>query len=71
MHLPMDKILHLSQFKSFSDDFISVAQMVAFFFDRIENIVRKVENACHQHFLLFSRFQKAYFEGSLQVGIVQ
>ena len=38
---------------------------------RVENILRKGENAGFQHFLLFPQcFQKASFSGSLKVGIV-
>ena len=42
-----------------------------FFYDRVENIVRKGENAGYQHFLLFSQcFQKASSTSSLKAGIV-
>ena len=34
----------------------NVAQLVQLFFDRVENIVGKGENAGYQHFLLFSKF---------------
>ena len=38
---------------------------------RVENIVRKGENAGYQHFLVFSQcFQEASSLGSLKVGIV-
>ena len=43
-----EKILALSPWKAFAD----VAQVVRVFFDRVENIVRKVENAGCQLFLL-------------------
>ena len=37
---------------------------------RVENIVRKGENAGYQHFLLFPQcFQKPSSPGSLEVGI--
>ena len=40
-------------------------------FDKVENILRKGENAGHQHYLLFPQcFQKDAFLGSLKVGIV-
>ena len=40
------------------------------FFDRIENIGGKGENAGYHHFLLFTqRFQKASFSGSLKSGV--
>ena len=32
---------------------------------RVENFVGKKENAGYQHFLLFPRFQKAFFSRSL------
>ena len=39
--------------------------------ERVENIVRKGENAGYQHFLLFPHsFQKASYTGSLKVAIV-
>ena len=38
---------------AFADDNFSVAQMLRFVFDRIENIVGKGGNACNEHFLLF------------------
>ena len=39
--------------------------------NRVENVVRKGENAGNQHFLLFPQcFQKFTFSGSLKVGIV-
>ena len=42
-----------------------------FVFDRVENIARKGENAGYQHFLLFPQcLQKAFYSGSLKVGIV-
>ena len=38
---------------------------------RVENIVRKGENAGYRHFLLFPQyFQKATYSGSSKVGIV-
>ena len=41
-----DQILaSLSKMKVFAEDNFSVAQMVQFFFDRVENIVGKGENA--------------------------
>ena len=40
-------------------------------FDRVENTVRKGENAGYKHFLLFpQRFPKSSFLGSLKVGIM-
>ena len=51
----------LSKSKAFADDNITAAQMMRFFFDMIENIVEKGENAGYQHFLLFLQcFQMTY-----------
>ena len=62
--LPDDKILPLSKLKAFADDNFIVAQIAKFFFNRVENIVEKGENADFQHFLLFPQcFQKASFSG--------
>ena len=45
--------------------------MRIFVLGRVENIVRKGENAGYQHFLLFPQcFQKQSFTGSLKFGIV-
>ena len=69
--LPNDKILDVTKLKAFADDKINVGQMMISVCDRLENIVRKGENASYQHFLLFSqRFQKASFLLSLKVGTV-
>ena len=63
--LPDDKILPLSKLRAFADDNFSVAQIAKFFFNRVENIVEKGENAGFQHFLLFPQcFQEASFLGS-------
>ena len=54
MHInpsPDNKILALSESNAFADDNFSVAQMMQYFFDRVENIVGKGENAGYQHFL--------------------
>ena len=69
--LPDDKIIDWSKLKAFADDSIKLAKMMIFVLDRIENIVGKGENTGYQHFLLFPQcFQKAFFSGSLNVGIV-
>ena len=39
-----------------------------FFFDTVENIVKKGENAGYQHLLLFPQFRNASFSESLKVG---
>ena len=68
--LPNDKTLNQTELKAFADDNSNVAQMVIFVFDRIENMVRKGENAGYQYFLFFPQcFQKAY-SGSLKLKII-
>ena len=47
------QILDWSKLKAFTDDSLYVAQMMIYFFDRVEKIVGKGENAGYQHFLLF------------------
>ena len=69
--LPNNKISDWSKFKAIADDKINVTEKLKFVLGRVENIVRKGENAGHQHFLLFSQcFPKASFSGSLKVMIV-
>ena len=59
---PNDNILDWSKLKAFQDDKINVNQKLKFDFGRIENIVRKEENAGYQHFLLFPQcFQTGLF----------
>ena len=47
--LPNDKILDWTKFRAFADDKLNVAKMMIFVCDRVENIVRKGENAGYQH----------------------
>ena len=62
--LPNDKILDRSKLKAFAEDKINVTEKLKFVLGRVENIVRKGENAGHQHFLLFPQsFQKASYTG--------
>ena len=69
--LPKDKIVDWSKLKAFADDKIKVLKMMTIVFNRVENIVGKGENAGFQHFLLLPQcFQKAFYSGSLKVGIV-
>ena len=57
--------------KAFADNKIKVLKMMIFFFDRVENIVGKGENAGYRHVLLFPQcFQRAFYPESLKVGIV-
>ena len=69
--LPSDKFLNLSKLKAFGDDKINVTEKLKFVFARVEIIVGKGENAGNQHFLVFPRFSKLSFSGSLKVGIVR
>ena len=69
--LPSDGILDQSNLKDFADDKVNVTYVTNFVMGRIENIVRKGENAGYQHFLLFPQcFHKANISGSLKVGTV-
>ena len=69
--LPNDKFSDRSKLRELADDKINVVEKVKFVLGQIENNVEKGENAGYQHFLLFPHcFQKAYFSGSLKVGIV-
>ena len=52
--LPNDIILNLSKLKAFADDKLNVTQKLKFTLGRVDNIVRKGENAGHL-------FSKAYF----------
>ena len=66
--LPHNKILDWSNLKAFADDKINVTEKMKFLLERVENIVRKGENAGYQHFLLFPQcFQKVSYTGSLKV----
>ena len=71
--LPKDNILDWSKLKAFADDKIKVHQnLIFFFFDNVENIVGKEENAGYQHFLLFPQcFRMGLYPGSLKVGTVR
>ena len=46
-------LIDQSKFEEFANDKLSVAKMLISVFNRVENIVGKVENADYQHFLLF------------------
>ena len=48
-----DKCLHLSKLKAFADDNFHVDQIIQLFFERVENLVGKVENAGNKHFFPF------------------
>ena len=68
---PNDTILGMSEFKVNADDKFGVAEIMAFVFGRVENVVGNGENAGYQHFLLFRQcFQKVSYPGSLKVSIV-
>ena len=51
--LPNDNNLNSIKLKAFADEKINSAHMMSSVSDRIENVVRKGENAGYQHFLLF------------------
>ena len=66
--LPNDKILALSKLKAFADGKPNVAQNIQFVLHRIENTVRKGENAGKQNFFLFPHcFLKAFAYGASKV----
>ena len=48
-----DKILSLSKLKELADDNFSEAQLMQFYSESVENIVRKGENAGYKHFVFF------------------
>ena len=49
------QILDLSKSKAFAEDQMNMTEKLKFVFGRVENIAGKVENAGHQHFLLFQQ----------------
>ena len=57
----------MTKLKAFADGKINVAQMMIS--ERVEKFVEKGENAGYQHFLFFSRFQKASFLGSCSIEL--
>ena len=64
-------ILELSILKAFVEEKLSLVKISEFASDREDNTVGKGENASYQHFLLFPYcFQKGFFLGSLNTGIV-
>ena len=73
--LPNNKILGWSKLKEFADICrrqIKVLKMMAFVCDRVETFWEKEKNAGCQHFLVFPQcFQRAFYSGSLRVGIVE
>ena len=71
-NLGQSKLLSGIRLKVFADHKVKVAIMMISVFDRIENIVRKGENAGFHFFSLFPQsFQKAFNSGLLKFGIVQ
>ena len=66
---PYQASLDWNKFKALADN-KSNKTIIIFVFDRVENIVRKEENA-GDHFLLFPQcFQKSCLSGLLKVGIL-
>ena len=59
--LPNGQILDVTKLEAFADNKLKVGKMMVSLFDRVENTVRKGENAGYQHFLLFPVFSKASF----------
>ena len=53
--LSNNKILDWSKLEAFAENKINVTQKLEFVSERVENIVRKGENAGYQHFLLFQQ----------------
>ena len=69
--LPNNNFFDMIELKASADDKTNVAKMTISLCDRVENTVRKEENAGYQHFLLFPQcFPKPSLSGSLKVGIV-
>ena len=69
--LPNNKFVDWSKLKELADEKINVTEKLNFVLGMVENSVGKGENAGYQHCLLFLQcFQKAYFSGSLKVGII-
>ena len=63
------KILDRTKLKAFADDKLNNAKMRISVFDKVENTVRKGENAGNQHFLLFPQCFLSSV-GSMKVGVV-
>ena len=53
-----DKILDQTKLKAFADDKLNVTKMIISVFDRVENIVGKVEIACTSNFYFSHNFFK-------------
>ena len=49
--LPNNNFLDWTKFKAFADDKLNVAKIVIYFFDRVENIMGKGENAVFKRLL--------------------
>ena len=47
------KVLDCSELKAFADVKLKMRKMGEFFLDKVENILRKGENAGYHHFFLF------------------
>ena len=63
--LPNDTILGMSEFKVNADDKFGVAEIMAFVFDRVENVVGNGENAGYQVF----SFSDNVFKRLLTLGL--
>ena len=60
----------MTKMKALADDKLNMARMMICLLDKVENTVRKGENAGYQHFLLFLQCFPKPSLGSLRVGIV-
>ena len=71
-YLQNDKLtLDWSKLRAFADDKINVIEKLKFLLGRVENIVRKGENAGYRHFFTFpTMFSKSALSRSLKVRIV-
>ena len=59
--LPNNKITEVTKLKAFADNKLKAAKMIISLIERVENTIRKGENAGYQHFLLFPLcFKKAF-----------
>ena len=65
-----DKTVALTKQYAYTGEKFNDAKMI-FVFDKVENILRKRENAGHLHILLFPQcFQKVFVSGLLKLWIV-
>ena len=63
----MTKILSQSKLKVIADHILNVTKNLIFFFQRLENIVEKEENAGYQHFSFSTMFLQGTFLADLSM----